>query len=63
MMHVWSNQICISKSILGDKCDKADECAKSPCQNGGTCHLDAKNHAVCTCTNGWSSNHCDKSKI
>jgi Notch-like protein len=63
MMYVWSNQICICLSILGDKCDKADECAKNPCQNGGTCHLDAKNHAVCTCTNGWSSNHCDKSKI
>ena len=41
----------------------AKKCAVNPCQNGGTCHLDAKQRAVCSCTNGWSSNHCDKSNI
>jgi hypothetical protein len=46
---------------VGEKCEKADECAKNPCQNGGTCKLDAKLKAVCGCTNGWMSKHCEKS--
>ena len=47
---------------VGEKCDKNDECAKNPCKNGGTCRLDAKQKAVCSCTPGWGSKHCDKSK-
>ena len=35
-----------------------DECASSPCQNGGTC-TDALNSYTCACAAGWTGLHCE----
>ena len=35
-----------------------DECASSPCQNGGTC-IDAVNSYTCNCDLGYSGDYCE----
>ena len=35
-----------------------DECASSPCQNGGTC-LDEVNMYVCSCPSGFNGTNCE----
>ena len=35
-----------------------DECASSPCQNGGTCN-DGINMYNCDCVPGYSGGHCE----
>ena len=42
----------------------ANKCAVNPCKNGGSCSLDnTQQREVCSCTSGWTSNHCEKSNI
>ena len=36
-----------------------DECASSPCQNGGTCS-DGVNKYTCTCADGFNGDNCEK---
>ena len=38
-----------------------DECASSPCQNGGTC-LDQINSYNCSCVAGYNGSECETSK-
>lgn len=38
-----------------------DECASTPCQNGGTC-ADLINRYTCTCDSGYKGILCDESK-
>ena len=38
-----------------------DECASSPCQNGGTC-VDGVNEYSCTCAAGYTGTNCETSK-
>ena len=38
-----------------------NECASSPCQNGGTC-LDLVNGFTCDCADGYEGTHCQTSK-
>ena len=38
-----------------------DECASSPCQNGGTC-LDQINSYNCSCAVGYNGSDCETSK-
>ena len=53
-----------NNTLKGEKCEKKNiMCRSNPCKNEGTCRLDDNNKEVCTCTNGWSSEHCDKSSI
>ena len=35
-----------------------DECASSPCQNGGTC-TDAVNSYTCACVDGYNGDDCE----
>ena len=35
-----------------------DECASSPCQNGGTC-VDVVNAYTCNCVPGYTGENCD----
>ena len=39
-----------------------DECASSPCQNGGTC-TDAVNSYTCACVDGYNGDDCETSKL
>ena len=39
-----------------------DECASSPCQNGGTC-TDAVNSYTCACVAGYNGDDCETSKL
>ena len=36
-----------------------DECAQSPCQNGGTCSNEQGGY-TCHCTQAFTGKHCDK---
>ena len=38
-----------------------DECASSPCLNGGQC-IDQINSYTCSCALGWTGTRCDQSK-
>ena len=38
-----------------------DECASSPCQNGGTCN-DAVNSYTCQCVPGYTGSNCEIGK-
>ena len=38
-----------------------DECASSPCQNGGTCR-DLVNGFMCDCADGYEGMHCEIGK-
>jgi hypothetical protein len=38
-----------------------DECASSPCQNGGTC-TDDVNGYKCVCVDGYTDNNCERSR-
>uniref|UniRef100_A0A8C9G5E9 Delta-like protein n=1 Tax=Pavo cristatus TaxID=9049 RepID=A0A8C9G5E9_PAVCR len=43
----------------GQKCEiNINDCARSPCSNGGTCH-DLINDYTCTCLPGYSGRNCD----
>ncbi|CAG2198031.1 unnamed protein product [Mytilus edulis] len=42
-------------------CSDIDECASTPCQNGGTC-ADLINRYTCTCDSGYKGILCDESK-
>ena len=39
-----------------------DECASSPCENGGTCD-DEVNGYTCNCVTGYTDTHCETGKI
>ena len=39
-----------------------DECASSPCQNGGTC-IDSLNAYTCNCIPGYEGDNCEIGKI
>ena len=39
-----------------------DECASSPCQNGGTC-IDDLNAYTCNCIPGYEGDNCEIGKI
>jgi len=41
-------------------CVDIDECASSPCQNGGTC-ADGINSYTCTCAGGYDGAQCQNS--
>lgn len=38
-----------------------NECASSPCKNGGTCHDDIDSY-TCTCIAGYEGHNCETSK-
>ena len=42
-------------------CVDINECEPQPCLNGGTC-TDGINSFTCTCAEGWTGDHCEKSK-
>ena len=39
-----------------------DECASSPCQNGGTC-VDVVNAYTCNCVLGYTGNNCETGNL
>ena len=39
-----------------------DECASSPCQNGGTC-VDVVNAYTCNCVPGYTGDNCDTGNL
>ena len=43
-------------------CLDINECEPQPCLNGGTC-TDGINSFTCTCAEGWTGDHCEKSKF
>ena len=43
-------------------CVDIDECASSPCQNGGTC-VDALNTHTCNCNPGYGGDDCETGNI
>ncbi len=38
-----------------------DECASTPCQNGGTCNDDVNSY-TCTCNAGYTGSDCETGK-
>ena len=44
-----------------DSFSDIDECASSPCQNGGRC-VDGINEYECRCQAGWTGVNCETSK-
>ena len=58
-MHVvfWTDTFCvIGWSLLSD----TNECAMSPCGNGGTC-IDGINGFTCCCADGYTGDTCQTS--
>ncbi|XP_072010324.1 cubilin [Engystomops pustulosus] len=55
-----SSYICVCHSgWTGTNCtDNVNECASSPCQNGGIC-MDIIDGYTCNCTSGWTGFHCE----
>ena len=41
---------------------ETDECASSPCQNGGTC-VDGVNSYTCNCNVGYAGANCETGNI
>ena len=39
-----------------------DECASSPCQNGGTC-TDGVDAYTCACVSGWEGEECQTGEL
>ena len=50
------------KSLFQLSLPDIDECASSPCQNGGTC-TDAVNSYTCACVDGYNGDDCETSKL
>ncbi|XP_078620646.1 uncharacterized protein LOC144887349 isoform X2 [Branchiostoma floridae x Branchiostoma japonicum] len=61
--YVLDADVCTDKSrrklAAGVKCITTDECASSPCKNGGTCR-DGQNRYTCDCQPGWEGVNCEK---
>ncbi|CAH1252798.1 SNED1 [Branchiostoma lanceolatum] len=54
-----SQSVTFSKVVA--TCTDIDECASSPCQNGGAC-TDLHNSYSCTCAVGWEGENCELDK-
>ena len=67
----FSKKISLNKTLVGLACFEfqplklffidINECASSPCQNGGTC-VDQVNQYTCQCAAGYSGTTCATSK-
>eukprot|EP00058_Branchiostoma_floridae_P013073 XP_002598561.1 hypothetical protein BRAFLDRAFT_66952 [Branchiostoma floridae] len=61
--HIFDITLCEGKSrsklTAGVKCAVTDECASSPCKNGGTCR-DGQDRYTCDCPPGWEGVNCDR---
>lgn len=49
----------ILTSIVGSTCDEVNECASSPCQNGGRC-LNELGQFFCLCSGSFSGERCER---
>ena len=62
-----SNWCCCGVGWHGEACDDVDECASSPCKNGGSCSESSSTYLVndyfrkyrCSCTNDFRGHACD----
>ena len=52
------NVLCLSQCA---PVEDINECASSPCQNGGTC-TDLPNGYTCQCNIGWTGTNCETGK-
>jgi hypothetical protein len=53
---------CICEAgYSGQHCDSS-VCNPSPCQNGGSCGVNAQGQAVCSCVGIWDGPHCTNNK-
>lgn len=49
------------EGTYGKYCEKifVDPCSSGPCQNGGTCNMEAYNQFTCTCPDSATGQHCE----
>ena len=58
-LNIFNNDTCSFCIYLGTNCEyNIDDCAKSPCKNGGTC-IDLINDVQCKCMEGYKGKLCE----
>ena len=60
--NIWQNKNCLSCQSMSIYALDIDDCAPSPCQNGGTC-TDGVDSYNCICVAGINGTNCEISEF
>ncbi|XP_035671290.1 uncharacterized protein LOC118412509 [Branchiostoma floridae] len=57
--YVWDGSLWVPYPRVQARCTDIDDCASSPCENGGYCS-DQHNSYSCSCRSGWQGDNCEQ---